>query len=295
MDKLTLSEKDKVMKALNLKSTIIAMTFLAAITLVSSTFPSVLGPRRLDLFDAQGNNLMFVTFQYENGINTTDSVFFSDSTFTRKVFVKRDAQGLVSAEAAINFADDTVFNSAFTPSGANMNLQVKDQFKIDQFHGIVSYSKASDLEFNFFQSGAQINKVSYVYGADGWPKKVNIFDKDNNLAYYGLFDSSYTGVLSPQGKSFAPRPSLTLKGNNALAWEFTLDHASKVTCDAISLAGRRVATLFSGNLPIGVHSKTIPMGGIPSMTNGVYIAVMSIDNKPVARTKFIIQHARGGV
>jgi len=150
------------MKALNLKSTIIAMTFLAAITLVSSTFPSVLGPRRLDLFDAQGNNLMFVTFQYENGINTTDSVFFSDSTFTRKVFVKRDAQGLVSAEAAINFADDTVFNSAFTPSGANMNLQVKDQFKIDQFHGIVSYSKASDLEFNFFQSGAQINKVSYV-------------------------------------------------------------------------------------------------------------------------------------
>jgi hypothetical protein len=293
MEKLTLSEKEKVMKTLNLKSTIIAMTFLAAFTLVDSAFSNQ-GPKRLDLFDAQGNNLMFVTFQYENGINTTDSVFFSDSTFTRKVFVKRDAQGLLSAETALNFADDTVFNSTFTPSGANTDISVRDQFKVDQFHGIVSY-KASAQDFNFFQSGAQINKISYVYYDDGRPKTVNIYDKDNNLAYFGIFDSSRVGVLSPQEKRFTPRPSLTLKGNNALAWEFTLDHASKVTCDAISLAGRRVATLFSGNLPIGVHSKTIPMGGIPSMTNGVYIAVMSIDDKPVARTKFIIQHARGGV
>jgi hypothetical protein len=284
------------MKALNLKSTVIAMTFLAAFTLGDSAFPSVQSVRRLDLFDAQGNSLMFVIFENNaSGIDTAYSVYFSDSTFTRRVSVKHDAQGLVTSEAALNFANDTVFNSTFASAGATTNINVADQFKIDQFKGTVSYSKASDLEFNFFQAGSPINKMTYEYSANGRPTGIKIFDKDNNLAYFGLFDSSNVGILSPQGKRFAPRPSLSLKGNNALAWDFTLDHASKVTCDVISLSGRRVATLFSGNLPAGVHSRTIRMGGVPSMTNGVYVAVMSIDDKPVARTKFIIQHVRGGV
>ena len=284
------------MKALNLKSTIIAMTFLAAFTLVDSTF-STQGVKRLDLFDYPGNNsLMFVNFENNaSGIDTAYSVYFSDSTFTRRVIVRHDAQGMSTSETALNFADDTVFNTTFGAAGANTNIDVADQFKVDQFHGTVSYSKANAQEFNFFQAGSQINKMTYVYGANGKPSQVNIFDKDNNLAYYGMFDTSTVGVLSPQGKRFAPRPSLSLKGYNALAWEFTLDHASRVTCEAISLSGRRVATLFSGDLSEGFHSKIIPMGGIHSLTNGVYVAVMSIDNKPVARTKFIIQRVRGGV
>jgi hypothetical protein len=62
----------------------------------------------------------------------------------------------------------------------------------------------------------------------------------------------------------------------------------------MTVAGRRLAVLFDGNLPAGIHSKTIRMGKIASMTNGVYLIRMSVDDKPVATDKFIVQSIRGG-
>jgi hypothetical protein len=283
------------MKALKLTKAVFAMTILAVGALVGSALPSPGPVKRLDLFDAQGNSLMFVNFEYDaTGKNTAYTVYFSDSTFTRRVIVAQNAAGICTTETAVNFTEDTVFKSSFTPNGANMDILVKDQFKVDQFGGKVNYSKSTNAnEYNFFQNGSQTNRMKYEYNAAGRLKIVNVFDAAGNLSYYGIFDSSNVGVLMPQEKRFAPRPSLTLRGNDALSWSFTIDHAANVKCEALSIGGRRVAVLYDGNLPSGYHSKIIRLGPVHSLTNGVYVAKMSVDDKSVATTKFIIQRAGG--
>jgi hypothetical protein len=283
------------MKALKLKSAVSAMAFLVAFALIDSSFSSPQSPRRLDIFDAQGNNLIFINFEYDRtGKDTAYTVYFSDSVFTRRVVIGRDASGRHEKETAYNFTDDTVFNAGFKANGDKTDISVSDQFKVDQLGGPVSYSKTGDLEYAF-NNGNYPYKMKYEYDANGGLKAVNMFDGDGKLAYFGLFDSAFVGVVSPRNNRIAPIPSMSLKGDDALAWKFTLERASKVKCEAISIMGRRVAVLFSGNLPQGSHSKILGIGSAPSLTNGVYVAVMSIDDKPVARTKFIVQRVRGGV
>jgi hypothetical protein len=101
--------------------------------------------------------------------------------------------------------------------------------------------------------------------------------------------------LMPRDRRATNFSSVNLRGNDALIWTFKLDHASKVKCEALSLTGRRVAVLYSGNLQPGSHSKIVRTGSSSYLTNGVYIAVMSVDDVPVANTKFIVQSVRGGV
>jgi len=286
------------MKALKLKKTVFAMTFLAVGALIDSVLSSPPPVKRLDLFDAQGNNLMYVTFQYDpaTGKNTSYTVYFSDSTFTRTVNVFQNEAGVCTREAALNFTDDTVFKSTFNPNGNNTDMVVKDQFNIDQFGGPVSYANAGGGVYNFSQNGAAINQMKYKYSSTGSLKEVDVYDNTGtNLMYFGIFDTASVGVLSPNANHSAPRPSFQLKGNDALVWNFAIDREAFVKCEAMSLSGRRIAVLFSGELPAGVHSKTLRMGTLNSLTNGVYGIAMSVDNKPVATDKFIVQRIRGGL
>jgi hypothetical protein len=280
------------MKALKLKSAAFTMTFLVAFSLTDYGFSSPAPVKRLNLYDAQGNFLMFVDYEYDkSGKDTAYSVYFSDSTFTRRVVIGRNATtGFQEKETAFNCVEDTVFNSTFN---ANGSIVVKDQFGVNQLGGAASYSKTSALEYTFL-NGSYTHKIAYEYDATGWMTKVNISTGDGKLAYYGLFDVG-SGVLSPHDRHATSFSSVSLRGNDALVWIFKLDHASKVKCEALSLTGRRVAVLYSGNLQPGSHSKIIRTGSSPYLTTGVYIAVMSVDDVPVANTKFIVQSIRGGV
>jgi hypothetical protein len=287
------------MKALNLKVASLWAMLLIPFALMGLAFSSQQNIKRLDLYDVKNgspnNHLMYVTFSYDgNGRDTGYEVYFSDGTFARRVHVDQDAQGVRLKEAALNFTDDTVFQSTFTDDGTNTSLKVVDQFGINAFGVPISYNSAGPMDFNVVQSGATINKISYTY-VEGKMKSINIYDKDNILAYMGVVDSGGVGVLSPKLNTLAMRPSLYLRGDNVLVWSFSLEHASNVKCEVMSLLGRRMAVLFSGDMPIGNHYKAIHVGSASSLTNGGYVAVMSIDGKQAARSKFIIQRSRGGV
>jgi hypothetical protein len=290
----TLSEKEKnVMKALKLNSTALAMTFLVAFSLAdfASSAPATI--KHLYLYDAQDNFLMYVDYEYDaSGKDTCHQIYFSDGTFTRRVKPTWNSSGMIEKEVALNFTEDTVFNSSFTANGGKTDVVIKDQFKVDQLGGPVNYSKTADLEYTF-QNGSYPYKIKYEYSTAGEMKKVNVFDADGKLAYYGEF--STVGVMSPTAKRTGLLSKIALRGNNALTWQFTLDRTTHVKCEAMSLSGRRIAVLYSGSMAEGTHLKTINLGSAPSLTNGAYVAVMSIDNKPVARTKFIVQRIRGGV
>jgi hypothetical protein len=283
------------MKALKLKSAAFTMTFLVSFCLIDYGFSSPAPVKRLNLYDAQDNYLMYVDFEYDKaGKDTAYSVYFGDGTFTRRVVVGRNATtGFKEKETALNCIEDTVFNSTFTPNGTKTDLMVRDQFKMNQLGGAASYSKTSALEYTFL-NGSYTHKIAYEYDATGWMTKVNISTGDGKLAYYGTFEAG-SGVLMPRDRHSTSFSSVSLRGNEALIWKFKLDQASKVKCEALSLTVRRVAVLYSGNLQPGRHSKTVRTGSSPNLTNGVYIAVMSVDDLPVANTKFIVQSVRGGV
>ncbi len=281
------------MKALKLKSAAFTMTFLVAFLLVDFAYSAPAQIKRLNLYDAQENYLMYVEYEYDkNGKDTAYSVYFSDGTFTRRVVIGRNASGFKEKETALNFTGDTVFKSTFNSNGTKTDVAIKDQFNVDQLGGPASYTKNA-LEYTF-TNGSYTHKIAYEYNTAGQMTKINIFGGDGKLAYFGLLDSSNVGVFSPGSRQKAAYSSVSLRGSEAISWKFTLDRASKVKCEAMSLTGRRVAVLYSGSLPQGSHSKIFRLGSSPYLTNGVFVAVMSIDGKPVANTKFIVQSIRGG-
>ena len=285
------------MKALKSKSkALLGGSFLVAFILVGFASSAQEQPGRFDLYDAQGNKLMFIVYEYDqNGTNTAYTVYFSDTTFTRRVVIGRNASGVRETETAYSFNEDTAYTTKYAVSGNTTTMTVLDQFKVDQFHAPYTYTKTDPLKYHFSQKNSTYEyDMEYEYDGNGNMTKVNLYDKNHVPIYYGV-PSSISGILPTQNKLYATRSSINLKGDNVLAWEFILDRESKVKCEVMSLLGRRIAVLYSGILPEGSHSRILRLGRVASLTNGVYVAVMSIDNEPVVNTKFTVQRIRGGV
>lgn len=276
------------MKAFKLLRTCVG-ALLVLCLVIGSGFSSEPLKKRLDLFDAQGNHLMFVLFENNNnGKNTSRSVFMSDSTFVRKVIITRDGQGQRTKETSINFNDDTVFSTTYNTSGETKSITIKDQFGVDQLGAPVSYSASGSNDFTISQGGSEINKMSYEYDGQGNPTKISVTDKDKNLLYYGTF--SEVGVATPRSVSRSNIPRISVNGNNLLKARFALTKSARVQCELITLSGRRAGVLFSGLFQQGTHQKNVRIGSSSSLRSaeGIYVVVLSIDGIIMARSKQLI-------
>lgn len=257
------------------------------ITLITLPFRAS-ASERLDLFDAQGNHLMFVVFEHgSDGKNLTRSVYMSDSTFVRKVMTTRDAQGRYQKEASLNFNEDTVFTSMYSSNGDTRTMTVHDQFGMDEFGGPVSYSSSGSGGYIFSQKGQEINRMTYEYDNQGHPVKISISDADGKLLYYGTFAS--VGVIRPEIRQHNDQPRISVAGGNILGARFSLTKPSIVQCELIALNGRHAGALFGGVFPAGSHRKKIRISGTAAgTTRGVYLVVLSIDGEIAASSRLLL-------
>jgi hypothetical protein len=68
-----------------------------------------------------------------------------------------------------------------------------------------------------------------------------------------------------------------------------------VSCELISLSGKKVATLFSRNVVAGKISESINLSSaIPGLAGGVYLIDMSIDGKRIYRDKILVNGSGKG-
>ena len=243
--------------------------------------------KRADFYDASGNHLMYVTFVYDSkGNNIERNVYMSDGYFKRKTILVNNSSGKREKEVSFDFNDDTSFVTTIASDGGKSKFTVRDQFKVEQFGGDISYSGSGD-DFEFFQNGSLINRMNYI------GKRIEVFDKAGALAYYVELDN--VPVRKTNRKLSHSLMSIQQRGNNRFVVYMTLSSPSNVSCDLISLSGKKLATLVSKNLVSGSISESVSMNSvIPGLADGIYIIDMSIDGKRVYRDKVLANSSGKG-
>lgn len=243
--------------------------------------------KRADFYDASGNHLMYVTFVYDSkGNNIERNVYMSDGYFKRKTILVNNSSGKREKEVSFDFNDDTSFVTTIASDGSKSKFTVRDQFKVEQFGGDISYSCSGD-DFEFFQNGSLINRMKYI------GKRIEVFDKAGALAYYVELDN--VPVRKTNRKLSHSLMSIQQRGNNRFVVYMTLPSPSNVSCDLISLSGKKLATIFSKNLVSGSISESVSMNSvIPGLADGIYIIDMSIDGKRVYRDKVLANSSGKG-
>lgn len=242
---------------------------------------------RADFFDAAGNHLMFVKFKYDkDGKNVERDVYMSDSTFKRRTVLVNKSSGEREKEVSFDFNNDTSFITTFGKDGDNTRFTVRDQFKVEQMGGDISYQKSGD-DFNFIQNKQTINKMKYKKSGDKYTK-IEVLDNSGNLVSY--VELSYGGVGSKNKVvSHSSLMNVRQLGNNRLSLQLNLLKQSAVSCELMSLTGQKVATVMSGNVTAGNLQEQISLNTvIPGLANGVYLISVSVDEKRVYRDKILI-------
>jgi hypothetical protein len=259
-------------------------------------------PRRLELYDGFDNFLMFVTFEYnESGVNTRRTVYMADSTFVRDVLINYDANNQRANEVSYDFNKDTSFVTAYQHNGNVTSFSVRDQFNLDHVGGMVSYIQDPNqlnytLQYN--ETGGQAATMAYTKDAEGNLTQVVITDQSGKEQYIGKFFNDDVGVAEQlvhkgQLKSVA----ISQRGASMLDLRINLHNAGDVRCDLMTLSGRRVQQLFNGKLKAGYHSRHFRISNSTSgsVSNGVYLVIVSVNGVNVLQERYLHQHAVGGV
>jgi len=259
-------------------------------------------PTRLDLYDNFGNLLMFVTFEYnESGVNTKRTVFMADSTFIREVRINYDANSQRANEVSYNFNKDTSFVTAYQRNGSVTSFSIVDQFRMDYIGGMVSYNEEPNklnytLQYN--ETGGQAATMVYTKDNEGNLVGVVVTDQSGKEQYIGKFvneDVGATQQLARKGqlKSVA----ISQRGGSLLDLRINLPNAGNVRCELLTLSGRRVQQLFNGKLKAGYHSRhfRINNGTSGSVSNGVYLVIVSVNGVNVLQERYLHQPAAASV
>jgi hypothetical protein len=258
-------------------------------------------PKRLDLFDASENKLMFITFEYENGRNVSRTIYMADSTFVRKVMITRNADGAPAKEVSFNFNDDTSYVTSYQYSGTAAQVKIVDQFKMDQIGGTVNYSSIAkpDYELTFQKTSAQAARMKYEKDGEGNLNKVSVFDKGGKLQYYGLFTNDEVGVIqkSQNTRHKSDQAIVKTRGPELLELQLSLEAAGEVRCELITLSGRSAAVLFAARADAEQQRLQFHVNGNGRrIANGVYLLTVSIEGKMVVHQRYLHQNGViGGV
>jgi hypothetical protein len=256
-------------------------------------------PQRLDLYDKDGNSLMFVTFEYENQKNVSRTVYMSDSTFVRKTFITYDLQGNRVRESSLNFNSDTSYVSEYQHRGDTAMFSIRDIFGVDQMGGRVRYLTNDSLSFTFSYQTAG-SSVTYVIGYEknqqGDLAKVTVSDYAQGKLFSGFFSYSDSPVRTLCASGKKQVASVELRNAKILDLGLNLEKPSLVKCCLVSLSGRRAGVLFEGRLAGGAQSRSLRLSGLGHLAEGVYMLTVSVDGAAILKTKYLFQHSSlGGV
>ncbi|NLD95285.1 MAG: hypothetical protein GX639_21765 [Fibrobacter sp.] len=252
--------------------------------------------RYLHFYDAADNSLMFIEFEYDaNGVNTSRSVYMSDTTFIKRIDVQTSPDGSKSRETSFNFNDDTLFSASYKSDADKNSFSIKDQFGVDQFGSDISYTETSTDNFDITQNNKVINKISYIKEGDNY-KKIQVADNSGALLYYATVEYESGAGVVYNTKINKNIPSLRHLGNNRFEVRFTMLKPAHVSCELSTLSGRQVGKVVHREFTKGTTREVINFNkSLSAITTGVYLLSLSIDGNRVLKEKILIQRSKGGM
>ncbi len=252
--------------------------------------------RYLHFYDAADNSIMFIEFEYDaNGVNTSRSVYMSDTTFIKKINVQTSPDGLKVRETSFNFNDDTLFSAAYKSDADKNSFNVKDQFGVDQFGSDVSYAETSTDNFDITQNSKVINRISYIREGDKYTK-IHVTDNSGTLLYYATVEYESGAGVVYNTKFNNNIPSLRHLGNNRFEVRFTMLKPAHVSCELSTMSGRQVGKVVHRDFTNGTVREVINLNkSLSAITTGVYLLSLSIDGNRVLKEKILIQRSKGGM
>lgn len=238
-------------------------------------------PQRMDIFDKSGNCLMFVEFEYDdNGNNISRSVFAADSTFLRKTSIVKDASGLLR-ENSLNFNDDTIGYTNFMEKNSRTEMQVFDQFGLNQFGAPVSYTINDKNEYDIYHNGQIVNKMKYYYDVGGALNRVDINDINGQMLYYASFSSTVKTRNYKVRTNY--KPVITFYSNHCrLSIELKKESLLKVCI--FNVSGQLVSVPISKMYKAGHQNIQFKIADTKTgkLVSGMYILRFYIDGKEAA-------------
>ncbi|MDO5576867.1 MAG: hypothetical protein Q4F84_07285 [Fibrobacter sp.] len=243
------------------------------------TFAFGNSPQRMELFDNSGNKLLFVEFEYDNnGNNIGRTVYAPDSTFMKRTTFTNDASGERSREQSFNFNDDTIGYTVFGTQGSKPEINVFDQFGLNQFGASVSYVSNGENTFDIYHNGVVVYKMNYHYTADKALSKVDICNIGGQVLYYAAFSNS-SGVVKRSAVKKA-KPQITLSPNWCRV-SVSLEKETLLKACIYNISGQLVSVPFSKMCKAGYNKIQFPMNGTKKMANGIYIMRFFADDQQI--------------
>lgn len=221
---------------------------------------------KIEIFDKNGNSLLFVTFEYDpDGKNTGRSIYTSDSMFLRRTSFINDEAGNRSREVSFNFNDDTTGFTTFSTYNNNPGISVFDQFNLNQFGKPVSYFSNGNNEYNILHNGVLVYKMAYSYTSNGNLNRIDVLSPANSLLYYAV-TSSHAGIRGYLGRTNKNKPKITLSGNRCQVSGVIYSEADLKVC-MYNIAGQLVSVPLSKRVKPGFFSEhfkaVIPNKSLP--------------------------------
>ena len=260
----------------NLRSQIIRLTAFIG---MAAAF-SFAGIDRLDIFDKDGNKLLFVTFQYDaGGKNIGRDVFAADSTFLRHTSFQTNSQGQITSESSADFDSNAVFSTAITTATGSSTFSVFDQFKLDQLGGPVTVSTPDSASYDIKQDGAVINKINYSVSG-GTIQRIDVLDNAGAPLYYAI-PTQVSGIRQPPHLASLASPRLTALSNGRLKLVCDLDKKSEVKVEFFSVSGRLISVPLKKQYDLGTHAILVdPSASCRNQIGyGAYLVRVSIDDR----------------
>lgn len=243
------------------------------------TFAFGNSPQRMDLFDNSGNMLLFVEFEYDNnGNNIGRTVYAPDSTFMKRTTFTNDASGERSSEQSFNFNDDTVGYTVFGAKNGKPEINVFDQFGLNQFGASVNYVPNGANTFDIYHNGALVYKMNYHYTADNVLSKVDICNTGGQMLYYASISTS-NGVVK-RSVSKKTKPQITLSPNWCRV-SVSLEKETLLKACIYNISGQLVSVPFSKMCKAGYNKIRFSMSDTKKMATGIYIIRFFADGQQI--------------
>lgn len=254
------------------------------ICIITLTFGS--SPRRMDIFDASDNHLLFVTFEYSgDGVCIGRDVYASDSTFLYHTEIRSESNGSVK-EISEDYLENRLFTSTITPSEGRGEFTTVDQFNLPQFGSALSYTQSGENAYEIKQDNSLVCKETYEYDSLGELSRIVIFDKDGQKAWYATISYKDVGVKKPG--IIRPVNLLRVSTNRgSILIRCKLNSGQFVSAELLTPAGRRVKYLVRKEVARGDHVFISSRGELPA--SGAYIVRVFTDNVPVLVQKVFLQ------
>lgn len=262
-------------------------SFVAATVLCISTLSVGAPLNRLDIYDAAGNNLLFVTFEYNGaGVCTGRSVFASDSTFMYKTTIQPDASGGTTKENSVDYLENPIYTSTIKNTGTGAaEFSTVDQFGLSQFGSALTHNQTETNLFSINQGASTLCKEKYEYDSTGNLSRIIILDKNNETLWYAKVDQTVGISRVEPIKVFN---SLAINANRGvIRFQCVMAAERFVTAELITPSGRRVAYLVNKMLTPG--SYTFTTGHEGHFASGTYIVKVSMNGATVLTRKAIVQ------